>query len=43
MNELNKKSVQTKCKNFDDQLDEMPVDQELCEDVSKQMFMLQQL
>ena len=36
-----KKCVQTKCKNLDDQLDEMPIDQELCEDVSEQMFMLQ--
>lgn len=36
-----KKCVQTKCENLYDQLDEMPVDQELCEDVSEQMFMLQ--
>ena len=36
-----KKCVQTKFKNLYDQLDEMPVDQELCEDVSEQMFMLQ--
>ena len=30
-----KKCVQTKCENLYDQLDEMPVDQELCEDVCK--------
>ena len=36
-----KKCVQTKCENLYDQLDEMPVDQELCEDVSEKMFMLQ--
>ena len=36
-----KESVHSKCKILDEQLDEMPIDQELCEDVSEQMFMLQ--